>query len=128
MGVTAPAARRPEVERFASRFNAGAHHGCVVVRSGTPVRVVYRVSVDYGKVKDLEAGYVASLVEDVIDTIPAIDTPLILVAKGTSADDAIAQVLELEEVTIGLPNEAKPIKKKKAHATPKHVAKRTPRR
>jgi hypothetical protein len=131
MGVTAPAGRRAEVERFAARFNAGAHHGCVVVRSGTPVRIVYRVSVDYGKVKDLEAGYVASLVEDVIDTIPAIDVPLILIAKGTPADEAIARVLELEEVAIEPPRSAKSAAKPKktAHATtPKTVAKRTPRR
>lgn len=100
-GVHPAEARRREVERLAARLNASWYHGCALVLRGRPVRIVYRASVDYSRVKNLEAGYVAGLVANVIDAIPVVDLPLILVAKGKSADEAIAEVLELEELKVG---------------------------
>jgi hypothetical protein len=74
---------------------------------------VYRVSVDYSRVKNLEGGYVAGLVADVIDKLPVLDLPLILIAKGATADAAISKLLELEEVQVGEPKvrRAPPVKK-----------------
>jgi hypothetical protein len=94
-----------ELERFAARVNACLLHGCVVI-TGEP-RLQYRTSVSYAHVAELEEGYVAGLVSDVIDMIETIDLPLILIAQGNPADAAIEKVLELEEATLLPPATAK---------------------
>ena len=104
-GVRPQEEHRRELERFAARLNACLLHGCVVV-TGEP-RLQYRTSVSYAHVAELEEGYVAGLVSDVIDMIETLDLPLILIAQGNPADAAIEKVLELEEATILPPTTAK---------------------
>jgi hypothetical protein len=104
-GVLPKAEHRRELERFAARLNACLLHGCIVVTAEP--RLQYRTSVSYAHVADLEEGYVAGLVSDVIDMIETIDLPLILIAQGNPADAAIEKVLELEEATILPPQTAK---------------------
>lgn len=106
-GVRPKEEHRRELERFAARLNACLLHGCVVVTSEP--RLQYRTSVSYAHVADLEEGYVAGLVSDVIDMIETIDLPLILIAQGNPADAAIEKVLELEEATILPPATAKKV-------------------
>ncbi len=98
-GVRPEERHRRELERFASRMNSALHHGCVVLH-GTPPGVSFRASVDYSSVKDLERGYVGRLLGDAISMIETIDLPLVLIAQGKRADEAIAQVLELPEVAL----------------------------
>lgn len=106
-GVRPKEEHRRELERFAARVNACLLHGCVVVTREP--RLQYRTSVSYAHVADLEDGYVAGLVSDVIDMIETIDLPLILIAQGNPADAAIEKVLELEEATILPPATAKKV-------------------
>lgn len=106
-GVLPKEEHRRELERFAARLNACLLHGCVVVTSEP--RLCYRTSVSYAHVADLEEGYVAGLVSDVIDMIETIDLPLILIAQGNPADAAVEKVLELEEATILPPATAKKV-------------------
>lgn len=106
-GVRPKEEHRRELERFAARLNACLLHGCVVVTSEPCLQ--YRTSVSYAHVTDLEEGYVAGLVSDVIDMIETIDLPLILIAQGNPADAAIEKVLELEEATILPPATAKKV-------------------
>ncbi|MDB4884039.1 MAG: hypothetical protein JWL95_2805 [Gemmatimonadetes bacterium] len=125
-GVRPAEKHRREVERFAQLFNAGTHEGTVVVRSGAPCTVMYRASINYSKVKNLDIKYVAGLFDHIIDAIPEVDLPLILIAQGKSAAAAIAQVLELPaDAPIALPAK-KANKAKKAHpaSKPKRAAKR----
>jgi hypothetical protein len=106
-GVLPKQEHRRELERFAARLNACLLHGCVVVTAEP--RLHYRTSVSYAHVADLEEGYVAGLVGDVIDMIETIDLPLILIAQGNPADAAIEKVLELEEAAILPPATAKKV-------------------
>jgi hypothetical protein len=106
-GVLPKAEHRRELERFAARLNACLLHGCVVVTAEP--RLQYRTSVSYAHVAELEEGYVAGLVSDVIDVIETIDLPLILIAQGNPADAAIEKVLEIEEATILPPATAKKV-------------------
>jgi hypothetical protein len=89
-GVKPKEARLRQVEHFATLFNRVNESGCVFVRENG--QVAYRASVNYSRVKDLEAGYVAGLVGDLMDAMDAIDLPLILIAKGKSAQAAVEQV------------------------------------
>lgn len=104
-GVRPKPEHRRELERFAARLNAGLVHGCVVVTDEP--RLHYRTSMSYALVTDLEEGYVAGLVGDVVDMVETIDLPLILIAQGNPADAAIEKVLELEEATILPPTTAR---------------------
>lgn len=106
-GVRPEPKHRRELERFAARLNACLLHGCVVVTAEP--RVHFRTSVSYAQVTDLEEGYVAGLVGDVIDMIETIDLPLILIAQGNPADAAIEKVLELEEASVLPPATAKKV-------------------
>jgi hypothetical protein len=89
--------QRKELERFASRLNAGIHDGCVVIRENA---ILYRVSINYRMVKNLHSEYIASAIDRLTDMIEPIDVPLILIAKGSSADEAIEKVLDLPVVDI----------------------------
>jgi len=106
-GVRPRPEHRRELERFAARVNAALLHGCVVVTDEP--RLHYRTSMSYALVTDLEEGYVAGLVGDVVDMVETIDLPLILIAQGNPADAAIEKVLELEEATILPPATAKKV-------------------
>jgi len=106
-GVAPKEAHRRELEHFAARLNACLLHGCVVV-SDEP-RLRYRTSLNDARVADLEKGYVAGLIADVLGMIEAVDLPLILIAKGESADAAIEKVLEVEEAMILPPATAKKV-------------------
>jgi hypothetical protein len=106
-GVLPKAEHRRELERFAARLNAYLLHGCVVVTAEP--RLCYRVSVSHAHVGELDEGYVAGLIGDVIDMVETIDLPLILIAQGNPADAAIEKVLELEEATILPPPTAKKV-------------------
>ncbi|HXU04812.1 MAG TPA: hypothetical protein VN903_27805 [Polyangia bacterium] len=88
-GVRAPK-RESELLRFANIFNALNRQGCLFAEGdGT---IVYRDSVCYSRVKDLEPGYVAGLIEGLIDIIKVVDLPLILIAKGKSAAEAVNEL------------------------------------
>jgi hypothetical protein len=88
-GIRAPK-RQTELLRFANIFNGVNRQGCLFA---TPdAAVVYRDSVCYSRVKDLEPGYVAGLIAGLIDMIPVIDLPLIQIAKGKTADAAVKEI------------------------------------
>jgi hypothetical protein len=89
-GVQPKEARLRQVEHFATIFNRVNDSGCVFVRENG--QVAYRASVNYRMVENLEAGYVAGLVGDLMDVMDAIDLPLILIAQGKSAQAAVEQV------------------------------------
>jgi hypothetical protein len=111
-GVLPKPEHRRELERFAARLNACLLHGCVVVTAEP--RIQFRTSVSYTHVTDLEDGYVAGLIGDVIDMIETIDLPLILIAQGNPADAAIEKVLELEEASVLPPASAKKVPPRRA--------------
>ncbi|HEY1956108.1 MAG TPA: hypothetical protein VGH28_10850 [Polyangiaceae bacterium] len=94
-GVKPDRKRRAEVIDFANRMNDMAHSGCVVVRDdGKKLAVHYRASIDHRYVEVLDEGYVGSLIGGAMDMVETIDVPLARVAKGTSAERAIAETLE----------------------------------
>ncbi len=116
-GVRPPAARMKEVEKLTLLWNAATHTSTLIVRETG--QVALRASVDYSRVKDLEGGYVAGLVSELVELVPAVDMPLILIAKGKTAKAAVDEVLVMAEATIAWPpaakaNAKKPQKKKKA--------------
>jgi hypothetical protein len=85
-GVRAPN-RESELLRFANIFNALNRQGCLFSEAGGTI--VYRDSVCYSRVKDLEPGYVAGLIAGLIDMIKTIDLPLIEIANGKTAAAAL---------------------------------------
>lgn len=88
-GVRAPA-QVARLTQFANIFNRVNRQGCLLVEEQGVI--VYRDSVCYSRVKDLEPGYVAGLVAGFIDMIEVIDVPLISIAKGKSAEAAVNDV------------------------------------
>lgn len=104
LGVKPARKRETELLRFAGRFNNMTHSGCVVVRDegkkAKTLSVALRGTLEHRKVQDVEEGYVASVVAEMMDLVEAVNLPLILIAKGATADAAIAKTLNARVVPI----------------------------
>lgn len=89
-GVKAGVKRMRELLQLARIFNECHRDGCLLVEADGSV--VYRGSIDYRSVKDLDEKYIASLLQTVFDVMDTIDVPLILITKGKTAAAALDEV------------------------------------
>ncbi|HEY8076388.1 MAG TPA: hypothetical protein VIF62_19820 [Labilithrix sp.] len=113
-GVRPPASRAKEVEKLTLLWNRSTHTSTLTLRETG--QVALRVAVDYSRVKELEGGYVAGLISEIVELVPAVDMPLILISKGKTAAAAVDEVLVIAEATISWPPETKAKKTKKKAA------------